>query len=123
MTLPPTRLAAASKLLALAVPILGLAAPPEAALAQASFACRAPAADRCHFAVLHRDGRRTEFVLRHGATRTIDDAAVAADRYMVAADHAPPADPSRCSRAPVVGAKPPRSQWCRLSTVRPGRND
>lgn len=122
MSFRPLRLSDLPSLLAVAAPIIGAAALPGTAQAQASFACRLEA-DQCHFAILHKDGRRTDFVLRHGEARVMDDAAAGTDRYMVAADFVPPAEPSSCSRAPVVGSKPPRSRWCRLSTVRPDQND
>jgi hypothetical protein len=118
-----TRPIDALKVLALAAPLLGAAALPGTADAQASFACRLAATDNCHFAVLHRDGRRTDFVLRHGESQVVDDAQPEADRYMVAADFVPPTDPATCSRAPIVGSKPPHSHWCKLSAVGTGRND
>lgn len=123
MTFTSTRLADALKLLALAAPLLGAATLPGAAQAQASFACRLPATHDCHFAILHEDGRRTDFALRHGESLVVKDAQQEADRYMVAADFIPPTDPATCSMAPVIGSKPPRSHWCRLSAVGPGRND
>jgi hypothetical protein len=87
----------------------------------AAFTCHAMPTQRCHFSVLHADGAREDFVLASGGRREVPDAVPGLDRYMVAVNAAPPANPAACTRATPVGAR--RSAWCKLSTVGPQGND
>jgi hypothetical protein len=97
-----------------------LVAPAGAAQASASFTCHAQATQRCYFAVLHADGRRTDFDLGRREVRVVD-AVAGSDRYMVSVNFAPPASPKSCSRSPRIGAR--RSWWCKLGPVKAEGND
>lgn len=106
--------------LILAGALLGLAALPAQCLAGARFVCHGAMTQTCHFAVLRGQGARTDFTLRRGETKTLDDVAAGGDQYMVSVNFAPPAQPAACSRVP---ASAKRSAWCKLSKVGAQDND
>jgi hypothetical protein len=93
---------------------------PAQSFAAATFVCHGVMTQVCYFSVRHGDAARTDFVLRHGERREVQDAVAGVDRYLVTINVAPPERPESCSRSPGSGK---HSTWCKLSAVSDGTND
>jgi hypothetical protein len=103
--------------------MLGLGAmvvAPAQSFAAATFVCHGVMTQVCYFSVRHGDAARTDFVLRRGERRDVQEAIVGVDHYLVTINVAPPERPESCSRTPSSGK---HSTWCKLSAVSDGTND
>jgi hypothetical protein len=98
----------------------GMVVAPAQSFAEATFVCHGVMTQVCYFSVLHAGAARTDFALRHGESRQVQDAVAGVDRYLVTINVAPPERPESCSRTPSSGK---HSTWCKLSSVSDGTND
>ncbi len=98
----------------------GMGLAPAQSFAAATFVCRGVMTQVCYFSVLHPSAARTDFALRHGESRQVEDAVAGVDRYLVTINVSPPARPETCSRSPSSGK---HSTWCKMSAVSDGTND
>jgi hypothetical protein len=105
---------------AVAAAVFGLMAAPLPSFAAATFVCHGLMNQVCHFSILHLGESRTDFTLRRGESRQVDEASARWDRYMVTVNASPPEHAENCSRNPSSGK---RSTWCKLSPVSDGTND
>jgi hypothetical protein len=93
---------------------------PAQSFAAATFVCHGVMTQVCYFSVRHAGATPTDFVLRHGESRQVENAVAGVDRYLVTINTAPPERPENCSRTPSSGK---HSTWCKLSAVGDGMND
>lgn len=106
--------------MAVALGFGGVVAAPTQSFAAATFVCHGVMTQVCYFSVLHAGAARTDFALRHGERREVEDAVAGVDRYLVTINVSPPERPEACSRSPSSGK---HSTWCKLSAVGAGAND
>jgi hypothetical protein len=98
----------------------GMVVAPAPSFAAATFVCHGAMTQVCYFSVVHPNAARTNFALRHGESRQVQDTVVGVDRYLVTINASPPERPENCSRSPSSGK---HSTWCKLSAVSEGTND
>ncbi len=98
----------------------GMAVAPAQSFAAATFVCHGAITQVCYFSVLHQSAARTDFALRRGESRQVQDAVAGVDRYLVTINVSPPERPESCSRSPSSSK---HSTWCKLSAVSDGMND
>jgi hypothetical protein len=119
-TFPKAWRAMAGSAMAVAIGISSVVVAPAQSFAAATFVCHGAMTQVCYFSVVHPSAARTDFALRHGESRQIQDAVAGVDRYLVTINVSPPARPESCSRTPSSGK---HSTWCKLSAVSDGTND
>jgi len=98
----------------------GMVVAPAESFAAATFVCHGAVTQVCYFSVRHVGAAPTDFALRHGESRQIQDAVAGVDRYLVTINVSPPERPESCSRSPSSSK---HSTWCKLSAVADGTND
>jgi hypothetical protein len=98
----------------------GMAVAPAQSFAAATFVCHGAMTQVCYFSVRRGGGVRTDFALRRGESRQVEDAVAGVDRYLVTINVSPPARAESCSRSPSSSK---HSTWCKLSAVSDGAND
>jgi len=98
----------------------GMVVAPAQSFAAATFVCHGVLNQVCYFSVRHAGAASTDFALRHGESRQVQDAVAGLDRYLVTINVAPPERPESCSRSPSSSK---HSTWCKLSAVSDGAND
>jgi hypothetical protein len=98
----------------------GMVVAPAHSFAAATFVCHGALTQVCYFSVRHAGAAPTDFALRHGESRQIQDAVAGVDRYLVTINVSPPERPESCSRSPSSSK---HSTWCKLSAVSDGTND
>jgi len=112
--------AMAGAAVAVALGLGGMAVAPAQSFAAATFVCHGAMTQVCFFSVLHGTAARTDFALRHGESRQVQDAVAGVDRYLVTINVSPPERAESCSRSPSSSK---HSTWCKLSSVSDGTND
>jgi hypothetical protein len=111
--------AMAGAAVAAALGLGGMAVAPAQSFAAATFVCHGAMTQVCYFSVRHA-AARTDFTLRRGQTRQVEDAVAGVDRYLVTINVSPPERVENCSRTPGSSK---HSTWCKLSAVSGGAND
>jgi hypothetical protein len=112
--------AMAAAAVAVGLSVGGTVVAPSESFAAATFVCHGVMTQVCYFSILHSGAARTDFALRHGESRQVQDAVAGVDRYLVTINVSPPERAESCSRAPSNGK---HSTWCKLSAVSDGAND
>jgi hypothetical protein len=98
----------------------GMVVAPAQSFAAATFVCHGVMTQVCYFSVRHAGAAPTDFALRHGESRQVENAIAGVDRYLVTINVAPPERTESCSRAPSSSK---HSTWCKLSSVSDRLND